>query len=48
VHQEADIYHAETTARLLQRHGATADQARAAREGADAALSALWEMLDGV
>jgi len=48
VHQEADIYHAETTARLLQRHGATADQARAAREGADAALCALWEMLDGV
>jgi pyrroloquinoline-quinone synthase len=48
VHQEADVYHAETTARLLERHGATADQARAAVAGADAALCALWEMLDGV
>ena len=48
VHRQADAYHAETTAGLLQRHGATADQARDAINGANAALGALWEMLDGV
>ena len=48
VHQAADVYHAETTARLLERHAATGVAARFAVEGADAALSALWSMLDGV
>jgi pyrroloquinoline-quinone synthase len=41
VHQQADIYHADTTARLLEHHGDAA-----ALEGADAALNALWTMLD--
>jgi pyrroloquinoline-quinone synthase len=48
VHQQADVYHAQTTARLLERHSATADEAHSALEGADAALGALWTMLDGV
>jgi len=48
IHEEADVFHAETTARLLERHGASAADARAAITGADAALGALWGMLDGV
>jgi pyrroloquinoline-quinone synthase len=48
VHEKADVFHAETTARLLESHSATAEEARAAAAGADAALTALWEMLDGV
>jgi len=47
-HQRADVFHAQTTAHLLERHAATPEQERAAVEGADAALTALWEMLDGV
>jgi pyrroloquinoline-quinone synthase len=47
-HQEADLFHAQTTARLLERHVNTPEEARCAIEGADAALSALWTMLDGV
>lgn len=47
-HQKTDFFHAETTARLLERHTATPEQARSALEGADIALSALWTMLDGV
>ena len=46
VHEKADVFHAQTTARLLERHGAA--DARAAITGADAALGALWGMLDGV
>ena len=48
IHQKTDIFHAQTTARLLQRHATTPEQARCALEGADTALSALWTMLDGV
>ena len=48
VHQQADVFHAETTARLLERHAGAAEQARHAFEAADAALDALWEMLDSV
>jgi pyrroloquinoline-quinone synthase len=47
-HKEADVFHAQTTARLLERHASTSEQARSAEQGADAALSALWTMLDGV
>lgn len=48
VHQQADVYHAQTTARLLERHGISTDDARSAVTGAETALNALWEMLDGV
>ena len=47
-HQQADVYHAQTTARLLERNAAAPEQARSAVEAADTALSALWTMLDGV
>jgi pyrroloquinoline-quinone synthase len=47
-HLEADVFHAQTTARLLERHTATPDQARSAAAAADTALRALWTMLDGV
>src|SRR5579885_646772 len=47
-HQQADVFHAQTTARLLERHAATPEQGRLAIEGADTALTALWRMLDGV
>jgi pyrroloquinoline-quinone synthase len=48
IHREADVFHAQTTARLLERHASTPEAARSAIEGADAALSALWTMLDAV
>lgn len=47
-HQQADVFHAQTTARLLDRHTASPVEARCAIQGADAALGALWTMLDGV
>jgi pyrroloquinoline-quinone synthase len=47
-HRQADVFHAQTTAGLLQRHATTAEDARYAEEGAAAALNALWTMLDGV
>ncbi len=47
-HQEADVFHAQTTARLLERHTASPGEASCAVEGADVALTALWAMLDGV
>jgi pyrroloquinoline-quinone synthase len=48
VHQEADVFHAQTTARLLERLADSPEQAGPALDGADAALTALWRMLDGV
>jgi pyrroloquinoline-quinone synthase len=48
VHQEADVFHAQTTARLLECHANSPARASMAIEGADAALTALWAMLDGV
>jgi pyrroloquinoline-quinone synthase len=48
VHQEADVYHAQTVARLVERHCASADDERDALKGADAALGALWSLLDAV
>ncbi len=47
-HQQADVFHAQTTARLLERVAAAPGEARCAVGGADAALTALWTMLDGV
>jgi pyrroloquinoline-quinone synthase len=48
LHQKTDVFHAQTTARLLERHTLTPEQESTAKEGADSALSALWTMLDGV
>jgi pyrroloquinoline-quinone synthase len=48
LHQKTDVFHAQTTAHLLERHATDPEQQRSAREGADRALRALWTMLDGV
>jgi pyrroloquinoline-quinone synthase len=48
LHQRTDVFHAQTTADLLERHTRSPEQQRSALEGADAALGALWNMLDGV
>jgi pyrroloquinoline-quinone synthase len=48
VHEQADVFHARTTARLLEAHCPSTEQEQAALQGADAALTALWEMLDSV
>ena len=47
-HQSADVFHAQTTARLLERLATTPEEERQAVAGADKALAALWTMLDGV
>ncbi|GEM_PF-112953 len=48
LHQETDVFHAQTTARLLERHADSTERAASALEGADLALNALWTMLDGM
>lgn len=49
LHQKTDVFHAQTTAGLLDRHAAVSPQHEsAALEGAGQALTALWTMLDGV
>jgi pyrroloquinoline-quinone synthase len=48
LHQRTDVFHAQTTAALLDRHARTPEQEGSALEGADSALDALWKMLDGV
>jgi pyrroloquinoline-quinone synthase len=48
IHQEADVYHAETVARLVEQHCAGAADEREALKGANAALGALWSMLSAV
>jgi pyrroloquinoline-quinone synthase len=47
-HQEADVYHARTGAELIERLAPDAASAVAVVEAADAAIAALWAMLDGV
>lgn len=48
VHQEADVYHAESTMQLIAAHAVTAEQQAEAAETAQAAVDALWQFLDGV
>jgi pyrroloquinoline-quinone synthase len=48
VHQEADIWHARTGARLIEEHAGRNDSAVAVLDAGREALSALWTMLDGV
>jgi pyrroloquinoline-quinone synthase len=48
VHQEADIYHTESTMQLIEAHATTeAEQAEVAAV-AQAAVDALWSFLDGI
>jgi pyrroloquinoline-quinone synthase len=48
VHEQADVWHAEATADLLDKHTTRPSDADAARAGGQRAVTALWEMLDGV
>jgi pyrroloquinoline-quinone synthase len=48
VHQVADVYHAESTARLIEAHAATPAQQAEVLQAAEAASTALWQFLDGV
>lgn len=48
VHLQADVDHAAAVARLIERHGATPAAAEDALGAADAALGALWSLLDAV
>ena len=48
VHEEADVWHADAVAGLIEKHTADATDADAALEGGKRAVTALWEMLDAV
>jgi len=48
VHQEADVYHTESTVGLIESYAVTADQQAEVVEAAKAAVDALWQFLDGV
>lgn len=48
VHQQADVYHAQTGAELIERHADSPVLRQAALEAARSAVDALWHMLDGV
>lgn len=48
VHQEADVYHTESTMQLIEAHAVTEAQQAEVAETAQAAVDALWQFLDGV
>ena len=48
VHQVADVYHAESTARLIEAHAVTPAQQAEVLQAAETAATALWQFLDGV
>lgn len=48
VHQVADVYHAESTAKLIETYAVTAEQQAEVRQVAEQAATALWQFLDGV
>lgn len=48
VHQVADVYHAESTAKLIETHAVTEEQQAEVRQVAQTAANALWQFLDGV
>lgn len=48
VHQEADVYHTESTVGLIESHAVTAAQQAEVIETAKVAVDALWQFLDGV
>ena|SRR5579859_2656476 len=48
VHREADPYHAEAIAGLIERHGGRPEDRTVALEAARTALSAVWDLLDSV
>jgi pyrroloquinoline-quinone synthase len=48
VHQTADVYHAQSTARLIEQYATTPEQQQEVKQVAEAAAQALWQFLDGV
>jgi pyrroloquinoline-quinone synthase len=48
VHQVADVYHAESTANLIEAYAVTAEQQTEVKQVAQIAATALWQFLDGV
>jgi pyrroloquinoline-quinone synthase len=48
VHQVADVYHAESTARLIETYAVTPEQQVEVEQAAETAAAALWNFLDGV
>ncbi|NJO80724.1 MAG: CADD family putative folate metabolism protein [Cyanobacteria bacterium RM1_2_2] len=48
VHQVADIYHAESTAKLIEAYAVTDEQQAEVKQVAQIAAAALWQFLDGV
>jgi pyrroloquinoline-quinone synthase len=48
VHQVADVYHAESTARLIEAYAVTPAQQAEVLQAAQTASTALWQFLDGV
>ena len=48
VHQQADVWHADAIAGLLDKHTARQADAESALEGGQRAVAALWDMLDAV
>lgn len=48
VHQVADVYHTESTAKLIEAYAVTPEQQAEVAEVAATAANALWQFLDGV
>lgn len=48
VHQVADVYHAESTANLIETYAVTPEQQAEVKQVAETAATALWQFLDGV
>lgn len=48
VHQIADVYHAESTAQLIEAYAVTEAQQAEVKQVAETAAHALWQFLDGV
>lgn len=48
VHQVADVYHAASTAKLIEAHAVTPEQQAEVLQAAETAANALWQFLDGV
>lgn len=48
VHQVADVYHAESTMKLIESYVSTEEQAAEVSQAAQTVANALWQFLDGV
>jgi pyrroloquinoline-quinone synthase len=48
VHQVADVYHAESTLKLIESYASTKEQAAEVIQAAQTVAEALWQFLDGI